>query len=81
MSATFRETLVPGHGVQAIPHLAELLSTDLKAVVAGSRTLVVNHRLSAERWKAATIGADHHVIDLVNVPELRGTARYDGLYW
>jgi GDP-mannose 6-dehydrogenase len=67
--------------LEAIPHLAELLSTDLKTVVAGSKTLVVNHRLSAERWKVAAIGADHHVIDLVNVPELRGTARYDGLYW
>lgn len=67
--------------LEAIPHLAELLSKDLQKVAAASRTLVVNHRLSAEHWKAAAIGPDHHVLDLVNVPELRCMANYDGLYW
>lgn len=67
--------------LDAIPHLAELLSNDLEQVVGASRTLVVNHRLSADRWQAASIRPDHNVLDLINVPELRGGANYVGLYW
>lgn len=67
--------------LESIPHLAELLSNDLAAVVKASRTLVVNHRLDAKRWSAAGLTAEYRVIDLVNIPELRSLRGYDGLYW
>jgi GDP-mannose 6-dehydrogenase len=67
--------------LESIPHLAELLSNDLAAVVKGSMTLVVNHRLDAKRWNAAGITPNHRIIDLVNIPELRSHSGYDGLYW
>jgi len=65
----------------AIPHLTDLLSRDLREVADASRTLVVNHRLSVEKWNSAAIRPDKHVLDLVNVAELRGLPNYDGLYW
>jgi GDP-mannose 6-dehydrogenase len=67
--------------LEAIPHLADLLSHDLQEVAGASRTLVVNHRLSVEKWRSAPIGPDHQVLDLVNVAELRGMPNYSGLYW
>ncbi|MFO0874350.1 MAG: nucleotide sugar dehydrogenase [Phycisphaerales bacterium] len=67
--------------LDSIPHLAEMLSNDLPAVVAQSRTLVVNHRLSPERWAKAGLKADQQILDLVGIPELKGRAGYDGLYW
>lgn len=66
---------------EAIPHLADLLSSDLQEVVDASQTIVVNHRLSAEKWNSTLIGPDHHVFDLVNVAELRDAPNYNGLYW
>ncbi len=67
--------------LESIPHLAELLSTDLPAVVKASKTLVINHRLDAKRWAAANVTPAHKLIDLINIPELRSLAGYDGLYW
>ena len=67
--------------LDAIPHLAEFLSNDLKHVVASSKAIVVNHRLSSEQWRASALTPGHRVLDLVGVPELRHAANYDGLYW
>jgi GDP-mannose 6-dehydrogenase len=67
--------------LESIPHLAELLSRDLAEVVRAARVLVVNHRLDPARWAASGIGDQHRILDLVNIPELRGFAGYDGLYW
>jgi len=65
----------------AIPHLTDLLSDDLKSVVESSSVLIVNHRLSPQQWGDVAVGAEQHVLDLVNVPELRDTLNYEGLYW
>jgi len=67
--------------LEAIPHLADLLSDDLQEVAGASRTLVVNHRLSVEKWRSAAIGPEHQVLDLVNVAELHDMPNYSGLYW
>jgi len=65
----------------AIPHLKDLLSNDLNAVVRGSNVLVVNHRLSPESWQRVQIDSGNRIFDLVNVPELRSVQNYEGLYW
>ena len=67
--------------LDTLPHLADLLSNDFAQVVGCSSTLVVSHRLSAERWEGVRIRPDHHILDLVNVPALQGHNNYDGLYW
>jgi GDP-mannose 6-dehydrogenase len=67
--------------LESIPHLAELLSHDLPQTVARTRTLVINHRLSPQRWAAAEVSDEHTVFDLVGIPELRSLKGYDGLYW
>ena len=67
--------------IEAIPHLVELLSNDLGAVVADARTIVVNHRLSAQQWQATTVRPDQFLLDLVGVDELRSKGDYEGLYW
>ncbi|MDZ4831469.1 MAG: nucleotide sugar dehydrogenase [Phycisphaerae bacterium] len=67
--------------LESIPHLADLLSNDLAGVVTSAMTIVVNHRLDARRWSAAGITPKHRVLDLINIPELRGYTGYDGLYW
>lgn len=65
----------------AIPHLTDLLSNDLKSVVDAASVLIVNHRLSSQQWLDVDVRADQRVLDLVNVPELRASAHYEGLYW
>lgn len=67
--------------IEAIPHLVELLSNDLKSVVAASRTLVINHRLTTEKWDKAGLRPDQSLFDLVNVEELASESHYEGLYW
>lgn len=66
---------------EAIPHLVELLSNDLKSVVAASQTLVINHRLTTEKWASAGLRSDQSLFDLVNVEELGSESHYEGLYW
>jgi GDP-mannose 6-dehydrogenase len=67
--------------IEAIPHLVELLSNDLKSVVAASRTLVINHRLTTGKWDKAGLRPDQSLFDLVNVEELASESHYEGLYW
>jgi GDP-mannose 6-dehydrogenase len=67
--------------LQSIPHLAELLTHDLQAVVNSSRILVVSHRLSPQRWSEIKWKPDLRVIDLANVESLRNAPQYEGLYW
>ena len=65
----------------SIPHLAELLTSDLQAVVNDADVLAVSHRLTAETWNGITWTEQLRVIDLVNIPELLNAPNYEGLYW
>jgi GDP-mannose 6-dehydrogenase len=66
--------------LQSIPHLAELLSQDLQAVIAESDVVLISHRLSPEKWAGIKWG-DQRVIDLAKVDSLSDLPRYEGLYW
>lgn len=67
--------------LESIPHLTELLSDDLSAVIDDSDIIVVAHKLTPEAWSAVTWRDDQRVIDLVNIESLRNAPNYDGLYW
>jgi GDP-mannose 6-dehydrogenase len=65
----------------AIPHLTELISTDLGQVVTDCDVLIVSHRLKPETWASVRFQPGQRVIDLINVEELRRAPGYEGLYW
>jgi GDP-mannose 6-dehydrogenase len=65
----------------AIPHLTELMTSDLADVVGNSDVLIVSHRLRPGTWASVAFRPDQRVIDLVNVPELHQAPGYEGLYW
>lgn len=67
--------------LESIPHLAELLSDDLAAVIHDSDVIVVAHRLSPEKWSMIKWRDDQRIIDLANVSSLHKKPNYDGLYW
>ena len=67
--------------LQAIPHLAELLTDDLAGLVRFSDIVVVTHRLTSEIWKNITFRPNQRIIDLVNIPDLKDSDNYEGLYW
>jgi len=65
----------------AIPHLTDLMSTDLKQVVRESDVLIVSHRLQPSTWAGVEFRPQQRVIDLANIPELHRATGYEGLYW
>ena len=65
----------------AIPHLTELMSTDLQKVADQCDVLIVSHRLKPETWAKVKFKSGARIIDLVGVAALRKTAGYEGLYW
>ena len=67
--------------LEAIPHLAELLTADLQQVINEADVVVVSHRLTPESWSQVQWKPSQRVIDLVNIPELRDLPGYEGLYW
>lgn len=67
--------------LQAIPHLAELLTDDLQSVVDHADVLLVTHRLARDAWANVTFGPDLRVLDLVNIQSLHDLPGYEGLYW
>jgi GDP-mannose 6-dehydrogenase len=67
--------------LQSIPHLADMLSHDLRSVVENSQVIVVNHRLTDDDWKSVNWSAVQRVIDLANVPALQRLPCYSGIYW
>lgn len=67
--------------VASVPHMAELLTNDLAAVVATSDVVVVSHRLTPAMWRDLPWRRGVRVIDLANVAELRHLPGYEGLYW
>jgi GDP-mannose 6-dehydrogenase len=67
---------------QMVPHLAELMHTNLQDVVNWADLLIVTHRLKPQTWAGIDFKKGQRVLDLLNVPELRKAGDgYEGLYW
>jgi GDP-mannose 6-dehydrogenase len=67
--------------LQSIPHLATMLSDDLKSVVEGSDVVIVSHRLDESKWNSVRWNDEQRIIDLANVPALQNLRQYEGIYW
>ena len=66
-----------------IPHIADILSDDLAAVLDHGTLVIIGNPAPEFRGLAAQLRADHQVIDLVRIPGLSEAlgARYDGINW
>ncbi len=66
-----------------IPHISEILSDDLSAVLAHGTLVIIGNPAPEFRELAQRLDADQQVIDLVRVPGLSEAlgARYDGINW
>jgi GDP-mannose 6-dehydrogenase len=64
-----------------IPHLAELMTQRIQDVVGWADILIVSHRLEPATWATVTFKPGQRLIDLINIPELRSSGGYEGLYW
>jgi GDP-mannose 6-dehydrogenase len=67
--------------LDAIPHLADLLASDLDDLVSGASTIVVHHALTRKIWQSVHIAPSTHVLDMVGVDALVDHPLYEGLYW
>jgi len=67
--------------LSAIPHLADLLCSDLQGMIDSVDVVLVSHRLSPQVWQKITFKSGQRVLDLADVPELRRAPNYEGLYW
>ncbi len=67
--------------LDALPHLANLVGSDLPAIVQGSDVTVINHRNAATDWSFAFESPATTIIDLCSVDELAEHPGYRGLYW
>lgn len=67
--------------LMSIPHLAELLTHDLQAVVDEADILVISHKLSPEAWQAVRFREGQRILDLVGIESLADKPGYEGLYW
>ena len=65
-----------------MPHLAELLCTDLGTAVGAEGVVIAAQRCAPVSELKRYVTAQHHVIDINGWPELRSLpARYEGLCW
>lgn len=65
-----------------IPHIAEILSDDLEAVVAGGEVVVIGNRAAEFRGVPSMLTPEQRLIDLVRVPVPENCSfRYDGVNW
>ncbi len=67
--------------LSAIPHLEEMLSSNLQAVIDASDVLVVYHPLQPDTWSNVTVDPHMRVIDLARVAPLEKHPGYEGLHW
>jgi len=67
--------------LESIPHLATMLSDDLRSVIQESQVVIVSHRLTDEDWKTVAWSPEQRIIDLANVPALQSLPNYEGMYW
>ncbi|MBS9524263.1 UDP-glucose/GDP-mannose dehydrogenase family protein [Litoribacter ruber] len=65
---------------ERLPHLSELLSTDLEEAIKNNDVIIVNHR-NFEGCKYFDLLKEKEVIDLVRVDELKELPQYAGLCW
>lgn len=70
---------IEGH----IPHIADILSDDLDAVLAHGKLVIIGNPAPEFRELGKRLTADQQVLDLVRVPGLGDGlgARYDGINW
>ncbi|MBS0564121.1 MAG: UDP-glucose/GDP-mannose dehydrogenase family protein [Proteobacteria bacterium] len=66
-----------------IPHIADILSDDLGAVLDHGALVIIGNPAPEFRTLAAKLRPDHRVVDLVRIPGLAEAlgARYDGINW
>lgn len=76
------------HGANAafalstLPHLADLVSRDLDAVVEAADVVVINHRLATVAdWDSITMPSGAIILDLASTTALAGRPGYEGIYW
>lgn len=67
--------------LQSIPHLADLLTSNLQSVVDAADVLVVHHGLTPEAWSAIQFKPNQRILDLAGVADLQSHPGYEGLYW
>ncbi len=65
----------------AIPHLEQMLSRDLQAVIDASGVLIVYHKLQPKVWESVTLKPGLRIIDLARVEALEKHPGYEGLHW
>ncbi|MEW5813235.1 MAG: nucleotide sugar dehydrogenase [Actinomycetota bacterium] len=69
---------------QQLPHLGDLLSDDVDAVLEHGEVLIVGTRQSEVVEAIARAGSDRYIVDLVRLPAaaaLRGAPNYQGIGW
>jgi GDP-mannose 6-dehydrogenase len=69
---------------QQLPHLGELLTDDVDAVLDHGEVLIIGSREPRVVEAIARAGADRLIIDLVRLPDagqLRGAPNYQGIGW
>jgi GDP-mannose 6-dehydrogenase len=65
-----------------MPHLASMLTSDLRRAVGSSGTVLAAHRVASVERLAEVLTERHHVIDVNGWPELeRLASSYEGLCW
>lgn len=66
-----------------IPHIGELLSDDIEAVLAHGELVIVGNSAPEFRLLADRLGPQHKVLDLARIPGLAGQLgeRYRGINW
>lgn len=68
--------------LNVIPHISNLLSDDLDAVVEHAEAVVIGNSAPEFKMLGGRLRSDQVVYDLVRVDELQeGQARYDGVNW
>jgi GDP-mannose 6-dehydrogenase len=70
------------YALATVPHLADLVSDDITAVVNEADVIVVSHRLEGTvDWTDVALPAETSIIDTVGVGPLKSHPGYDGLFW
>jgi GDP-mannose 6-dehydrogenase len=65
---------------ERLPHLSDLLDTDLEKAIQENDVIIVNHR-NFEACKYFELLKGKEVIDLVRIEELKSLPKYEGLCW
>jgi GDP-mannose 6-dehydrogenase len=69
---------------QQLPHIGDLLTDDVDAVLDHGDVLIVGSREPRVVDAIARAGSDRFIVDLVRLPDaeqLRGAANYQGIGW